>query len=202
MADFAAMAREAQAASIRVIATSAAREAVNRDDLTAAIEQASGLTVEVITGEQEAEWGFQGVTTDPQLAHAPCCSWTSAAAAPSSSSGADGQALYRHSFPLGSVRLMETIPCSDPPQPAELAACRQWLKDFLNTRSATRCLMPAIEGVTATVANRSESPQRAWLLRQAAEAQLVGVGGTATILGCMEAGLDDFRPRAASRQRA
>ena len=45
--------------------------------------------------------------------------------------GRDGRALFRHSFPLGTVRLMETIPCSDPPQPAELAACRQWLKDFL-----------------------------------------------------------------------
>ena len=68
VAGFAAAAREAQAASIRVIATSAAREALNRDELTSAIEQASGLTVEVISGEQEADLGFQGVTTDPQLA--------------------------------------------------------------------------------------------------------------------------------------
>jgi hypothetical protein len=42
-----------------------------------------------------------------------------------------GGKLVRHSFRLGSVRLLETMPCSDPPTPAELAACRQWLKDFL-----------------------------------------------------------------------
>ena len=45
--------------------------------------------------------------------------------------GRGGQKHFRHSFPLGSVRLLETIPCSDPPKPAELAACRQWLKEFL-----------------------------------------------------------------------
>ena len=50
----------AQAASIRVIATSAAREAVNATELTSAIEQASGLKVEIISGEQEADWGFRG----------------------------------------------------------------------------------------------------------------------------------------------
>ena len=90
VAGFAAMAREAQAASIRVIATSAAREAVNREELTSAIEQASGLKVEVISGEQEAALGFRGVTTDPQLAQGPCCSWMSAAAAPNLCSGATG----------------------------------------------------------------------------------------------------------------
>src|ERR1017187_2308535 len=71
VAGFAALARECQSVSIRVIATSAAREAVNREELTAAIEQAAGVKVEVISGDQEAELGFQGVTTDPQLAQAP-----------------------------------------------------------------------------------------------------------------------------------
>src|ERR1035441_2970651 len=71
VAGFAAMARVAQAVSIRVLATSAAREAVNREELTAAIEQSAGLKVEVISGQQEAELGFQGVTTDLQLAQVP-----------------------------------------------------------------------------------------------------------------------------------
>ena len=101
VADFAAMAREAQAVSIRVIATSAAREAVNREELTAAIEQASGLKVEVISGEQEAEWGFQGVTTDPQLARAPLLLMDVGGGSTQFVFGRDGRALCRHSFPLG-----------------------------------------------------------------------------------------------------
>src|SRR5438105_3533337 len=70
-AKFADAARAQNANSIRVIATSAARDAVNPRDLTDAIEQASGLKVEIISGEQEADWVFQGVTTDPALAKIP-----------------------------------------------------------------------------------------------------------------------------------
>src|SRR5207253_1721266 len=57
-ATFADLAREQQAATIRVIATSAARDAVNPRELTSAIEEASGLKVEIISGEQEADWVF------------------------------------------------------------------------------------------------------------------------------------------------
>ena len=85
---------------------------------------------------------------------------------------------------------METLPCSDPPQPAELTACRQWLSDFL--RSEVR---PVLLGA------RPRCPQSAaaeppWHAGDSApylhKAQLVGVGGTATILGCMENRLNTF----------
>jgi exopolyphosphatase/guanosine-5'-triphosphate,3'-diphosphate pyrophosphatase len=190
VADFAAVAREAQAVSTCVFATSAAREAVNREELTAAIEQASGLNVEVISGEQEAEWGFQGVTSDPQFTRAPLLVMDVGGGSTQFVFGRDKQVLYRHSFPLGTVRLMETIPCSDPPQPAELAACRQRLKDFLN-----REVRPVLLGVRARSPQRAaaEPPRRAGdSAPPRHQAQLVGVGGTASILGCMEAGLETF----------
>ena len=65
------MARELKAVSIRIIATSAARDALNPEELISALEAASGLKVEIISGEKEAEWAFQGVTTDPELARQP-----------------------------------------------------------------------------------------------------------------------------------
>src|SRR5438270_8116695 len=68
VAEFASKARDEQAASIRLIATSAARDAVNASELTSAIERSSGLKVEIISGEQEADFVFQGITTDPALA--------------------------------------------------------------------------------------------------------------------------------------
>jgi exopolyphosphatase / guanosine-5'-triphosphate,3'-diphosphate pyrophosphatase len=190
VADFAAVARDAQAVAIRVIATSAAREAINREDLTAAIQQASGLTVQVITGEQEAEWGFQGVTTDPQLSRAPLLVMDVGGGSTQFVFGRDGRALSRHSFPLGSVRLLETIPCSDPPQPSELTACRQWLKDFLQ-KEVQPNLMPAIEAATAT-ARKDHSLLTSAAAGTIGGVQLVGVGGAASILGCMEAGLGTF----------
>jgi exopolyphosphatase / guanosine-5'-triphosphate,3'-diphosphate pyrophosphatase len=201
VADFAAMAREAQAVSIRVLATSAAREAVNRDELTSAIEQASRLKVEVISGEQEAALGFQGVATDPQLAQGPVLLMDVGGGSAQFVFGRDGHAEFSHSFPLGSVRLLETMPCSDPPQPAELAACRQWLKDFVNSEvrprlheGKARCPQRA-----TSVKNSSEGADSGDSARRAGdstpylyEAQLVGVGGTASILGCMEAELTTF----------
>ena len=245
VAGYAAAAREAQAASIRIIATSAAREAVNRDELTSAIEQASGLKVEVISGEQEAALGFQGVTTDPQLAQGPVLLMDVGGGSAQFVFGCDGHAQFSHSFPLGSVRLLETMPCSDPPKPAELAACRAWLKDFLNKEvrpkfsaetgvgrldeSASKSLLTGAlpntvgqafqpagceafqlrpKAPTPPCAFRGlESPRnrqagKPALLRQHAltsapagihgAVQLVGVGGTASILGCMEAGLTKF----------
>jgi exopolyphosphatase/guanosine-5'-triphosphate,3'-diphosphate pyrophosphatase len=175
VADFAAVARQILATSVRVIATSAAREAVNREDLTAAIEHASGLKVEVLSGDQEAELGFQGVTTDPQLAQAPLLLMDVGGGSTQFMLGCDGRTRFRHSFPLGSVRLIETFPCSDPPKPAELAACRQWLKVFLQKEVRPK-LLPELGESTAG----------------GDSVQLVGVGGAATILGCMEAKLETF----------
>src|SRR5437879_4940305 len=71
VAHFAESAREHNAASIRVFATSAARDAINPEELTAAIEAASGLKVEIISGDLEADWVFQGVTSDARLAKTP-----------------------------------------------------------------------------------------------------------------------------------
>ena len=54
VADFAAKAKRQGAASVRVLATSAAREATNGDELVAAIS-AGGLELEIIDGQTEAE---------------------------------------------------------------------------------------------------------------------------------------------------
>jgi exopolyphosphatase/guanosine-5'-triphosphate,3'-diphosphate pyrophosphatase len=71
VARFAAQATELGATKTRIFATSAARDAKNPDDLLHAVQAASGLPVEIISGEREAEWAFRGVTTDPQLMHQP-----------------------------------------------------------------------------------------------------------------------------------
>lgn len=46
---------------IKAIATSAVRDAVNKDDFLKRVMQEVGLNVEVISGEKEAELGFKGV---------------------------------------------------------------------------------------------------------------------------------------------
>jgi exopolyphosphatase/guanosine-5'-triphosphate,3'-diphosphate pyrophosphatase len=190
IAGFATLAREAHAVSIRVLATSAAREALNRDELTSAIEQTSGLKVDVISGEQEADLGFQGVTTDPQLAPAPLLLLDVGGGSAQFVVGRNGRVQFRHSFPLGSVRLLETFPCSDPPKPAELAACRQWLAGFLQ-REVSPKLLPEIRNGGPKL-GIAQSPRAPAAPGSTAAVLLVGVGGTASILGCMEAELTTF----------
>ena len=59
--DFAHKAKEYGAEKISAIATSAVREAKNRKDLIQAIYQKTGVNVNIISGEEEAELGYKGV---------------------------------------------------------------------------------------------------------------------------------------------
>jgi exopolyphosphatase/guanosine-5'-triphosphate,3'-diphosphate pyrophosphatase len=174
VAEFAPRARDHEAATIRVIATSAARDACNPEELAAAIERASGLRVEIISGEQEADWVFQGVTTDAALAAVPLLLLDVGGGSTEFIVGQGGHKHFRRSFRLGTVRLLDRFPPNDPPAAGELAACRRWLRGFLEDE-----VQPSLDPV---------------LRQEAAAVQLrfVGTGGTASILGCMEARLKTF----------
>jgi exopolyphosphatase/guanosine-5'-triphosphate,3'-diphosphate pyrophosphatase len=175
---FAGIAREQQAESIRVIATSAAREAANAKQLISAIHAACGLEVEVISGEEEADLAFQGVTSDPALAKTPLLLLDVGGGSTEFILGEGSRKHFRASFPVGTVRLLERFPHGDPPLAEELTTCRTWLKDFLE---------------------KEVRPQLDPALRQDVRAQpqdvrvkLIGTGGTTTILARMEGRMEGF----------
>ena len=170
--EFGEIARERGATSIRVIATSAARDAANPRDLTNAIERASGLKTEIITGAREADWAFQGVVTDAELAQHPLLLLDVGGGSTEFIVGQDTKKHFAHSFPLGTVRLLEKFPVSDPPTRGEFTQCRDWLKNFLHHEVRPQ-LEPALKN-------------------EAGELQLVGTGGTTSILARIEKGLDRF----------
>jgi exopolyphosphatase/guanosine-5'-triphosphate,3'-diphosphate pyrophosphatase len=173
VARFAAHARDAEAASTRIIATSAVRDARNPDDLLRAVRRASGLRIEVISGEQEAEWVFRGVTSDPNLHGRQLLILDVGGGSTEFILGNHGRHSFRQSFPLGSVRMLETLRPGDPPSLADLAGCRQWLEVFFN-----REIGPAMESLLTDAARHHVT--------------LVGTGGTTTILARMEKKLTDF----------
>jgi len=170
--EFAEIAREKNAGSVRVIATSAARDAMNPTDLTGAIERASGLKTEIITGAREADWAFQGVTTDAELAKQPLLLLDVGGGSTEFILGRGVNKSFARSFPLGTVRLMEQFPHSDPPRKSEFNACRNWLQHFL-THEVRPQLEPALK-------------------KQAGEIRFVGTGGTTSILARIEKKLDRF----------
>jgi len=131
VADFAAKAKGQGAASVRVLATSAAREAANGDGLAAAIAE-GGLELEIIDGQTEAELVLRGVRSLPDLAEGPLAI-IDVGGGSTEFLVADATALrLQHSFPLGTVRWLEAFPVSDPPTAAERAKLAQALDDFLD----------------------------------------------------------------------
>jgi exopolyphosphatase/guanosine-5'-triphosphate,3'-diphosphate pyrophosphatase len=178
VASFAQKARELGALSIRVIGTSAAREALNAAELLTAIRAASGIDLEIISGDEEADLAFRGVTTDSRLSSAPLLLLDVGGGSTEFILGQGNQKHFQRSFPIGTVRLLEKLPHSDPPTPQELENCRAWLRHYLNheVRSA---LEPAMRMETKLHASRS--PLR-----------LVGTGGTTTLLARMEAEMTDY----------
>ena len=173
VARFVAQARDAGAVSLRAIATSAARDAKNADQLIDAVRSASGLRVEIISGDQEADWVFRGVTSDPALHGGRLLILDVGGGSTEFIVGEHGHHSFRRSFPLGSVRLLEKLRPADPPSLADLAGCRKWLAEFVREQIA---------------------PDMQPWLSEAASAPLilVGTGGTTTILARMEKKLTGF----------
>ncbi|HTV63481.1 MAG TPA: Ppx/GppA phosphatase family protein [Verrucomicrobiae bacterium] len=171
--EFAEIARERQAETVRVIATSAARDAVNKDDLISTIERASGLKVEIISGEQEAAWVFQGVTANSDLARRPLLLLDVGGGSTEFILGRGAEKHFAESFPLGTVRLLEKFPHSNPPKRIEFERSRDWVENVLR-----REVRPKLEPPLRREGNGN--------------VQLAGTGGTVSILSRIESGLNRF----------
>jgi exopolyphosphatase/guanosine-5'-triphosphate,3'-diphosphate pyrophosphatase len=172
VAEFRADAAKLGASSIRVIATSAARDARNAAELIDAVRSKTGLETEILSGDQEAEWVFRGVTSNPSLAHLPVLILDVGGGSTEFIVGDQAVPQFRSSYSVGTVRLLEQLHLADPPGLAALAECRAWLKEFLATQ-VVPCLGPALRACPNSV-------------------RLVGTGGTATILARIETQMPGF----------
>jgi exopolyphosphatase/guanosine-5'-triphosphate,3'-diphosphate pyrophosphatase len=116
--------RAAGAEHIRVIATSAVRDAANRNEFLATVRAQTGLDPDVLTGEQEARLGFAGATMS--LAPGTACMVCDVGGGSTELvRGVSGGAIAGFtSLDIGSVRLTERHVRSDPPRTEELEAAR------------------------------------------------------------------------------
>jgi exopolyphosphatase/guanosine-5'-triphosphate,3'-diphosphate pyrophosphatase len=169
--NFSTLAKNFGAKDIRVLATSAARDANNAQELLGAIESSSGLRVRIISGEQEADWAFHGVSGDPKFSEKPLLIIDVGGGSTEFILGKGNQQYFRNSYRLGTVRLLEQLRPGDPPGIDALESCRAFLKEFLQ---------------------REIAPELGPKLSAQKEVQLVGTGGTTTILARMEKQLMTF----------
>lgn len=172
LVDYAALLRRHRVDRVRMVATSATRDAANREvffAMTAEVLGAvtAGAVAEVITGEQEAALSFRGAVGELAGADSPFVVVDLGGGSTEVVlGGADGTVSASHSADIGCVRLTERCLHSDPPTPAEVADARRVAREQL-------------EAALAVVPVRQA---RTW----------VGVAGTMTTLAALALGLAEY----------
>jgi len=123
---YAALITEHGAQAVRMVATSASRDAGNADDFTRRVKEVLGVEPEVVTGDEEAALSFTGATGEltgasdaPFLVTDIGGGSTEFVVGPTD---APATAAPHMSVDIGCVRLTERYLHSDPPLAGEIAA--------------------------------------------------------------------------------
>jgi len=136
---------------LRATATSAVRAAVNGEAFVEAAQQRAGVELEVLTGQQEAEYGALAVANGFDVQDAVVFDL-----------GGGSMQLSRlrarrfeqgGSLPLGAVRTTEAFLGSDPPRGRELKALRRHVRDQLAPRLAEMPEGLPVVGMGGTLRN-------------------------------------------------
>ena len=153
-------------AGVRMTATSAARDAENREDFFAVSEQTVGVRPELISGEEEAELSFLGATAELDPADGPFLVFDIGGGSTEFAVG--GSRMEGGiSTDMGSVRFTEKYVESDPPRPEELVACLSVAETHLDDVARE---VPMAMGAR----------------------QLVGLAGTVSTAAAVEIGLAEY----------
>jgi exopolyphosphatase/guanosine-5'-triphosphate,3'-diphosphate pyrophosphatase len=164
---FARRARALGAERIHLCATSAVRDAENREDLAAAVQRLVGEPMEVLSGQEEARLTFLGATRRPNATPRPALVIDIGGGSTEFVLG-DEEPTSALSAQIGSVRLTERYVHTDPPSYEEL--------DRLDL---------AVTSVLHQVEDRIPVHDAA---------ALVLVAGTATTVQAIALGLPDYDP--------
>lgn len=168
---YAQIIEDLQARLVRFVATSASRDASNRDAFIAGVRATLGVAPEVISGAQEAELSFLGAVRGlPQGPHSPALVVDIGGGSTEFVLGVDDGDGWQLdgcvSVNLGCVRMTERHLHGDPPTPVEVASVR------------------AEVGRALEVVREQVSVDRA--------ASLVGLAGTVTTMAAMALDLDAY----------
>jgi len=151
---------------VRMTATSAARDAANREDFFAVAEEVVGTAPELLSGEAEGRLSFAGAVSDLDPADGPFLVLDIGGGSTEFVAGTerpDGAV----SVDIGCVRVTEQFLHADPPAPEELSQAISVVHDYLD--DVTRDL-PTVKEAT----------------------RLVGLAGTITTVAAVEMGLPAY----------
>ena len=149
-------AREAGAEQVVAVATAAIRGAVNREELCSAVEDAVGVPLSVLSGEEEARLAFVGATrtlaTPPRGTVAVLD--VGGGSTEMAIGQADGEVEWSASFRIGSGFLADAYLRSDPPSVAELEAVRKHVEGTFEGLEPPPAQTAVAVGGTATSLRR------------------------------------------------
>jgi exopolyphosphatase/guanosine-5'-triphosphate,3'-diphosphate pyrophosphatase len=165
--EYAGHVRQHGVGRLRVTATSAARDASNREALFARIRDALGVEPELLSGQEEATLSFQGATAGRSADGAPFVVMDIGGGSTEFAFGSTAPERSI-SLALGCVRITERFLKSDPPSAAELSAAARYTRELLER------VEPEV-GVGRA---------KTWL----------GLAGTVTSLAARDAGLERYDP--------
>ncbi len=151
---------------VRVAATSASRDAANRDEFFGAVEALIGTRPELLSGDEEGRLSFRGATGELDPASGPFLVVDIGGGSTEFIAGTD-RVEGVMSVDIGCVRLTEKFLHHDPPQPEELSACISLTDAYLD--DVVREIPAAAEART-----------------------LVGLAGTVTTVAAVELGLETY----------
>lgn len=162
---------------IRFVATSASRDAENRDDFVRGVLDILGVEPEVISGDQEAEFSFTGATKELKGSDHLAKPYLVVDIGGGSTEFVVGDDHVRaaRSVDIGCVRLTERHIRSDPPAPAELDAVRADIEAALDLAEQS---VPIRDAGT-----------------------LVGLAGSVTTVSAIALGLDAYDSEAIHHSR-
>jgi len=154
------------AGPIRLVATSAVRDASNRDDFFEMVQASVGVQPELLSGQEEAALSFVGATAELDPADGP---FLVVDIGGGSTEFAYGSAEVQESISvdMGCVRMTEAFLVSDPPRPEELSSCLSVVAAHM-------------EDVVREVPSGASAPT------------LVGLAGTVSAAAAVEIGLAEY----------
>jgi exopolyphosphatase / guanosine-5'-triphosphate,3'-diphosphate pyrophosphatase len=172
LADYAATISAHGTDRVRMVATSATRDAANRDVFVAMVRGELGVEPEVISGAEEAALSFAGAADSLPGMPGPVLVADIGGGSTELVLGEASvpQRLHSHSMDVGCVRMTERHLHGDPPTPEQIAATVEELR---------AAIAAAAVDVPLTAA-----------------ATFVGVSGTVTTLAAIALGLDHYDAQA------
>ncbi len=166
-AEYAAVIATHRAERIRLVATSAARDASNRDEFFAGARERLGVDAEIISGDEEAALSFRGALTALPDVATPALVMDIGGGSTELVIGAGGAVPridHGLSLDIGSVRVRERFLAGDPPTAEQVVQASDYIDSLLDS-----CGIPFDDVAT-------------W----------IGVGGTATSLSAVNQQLPEY----------